>query len=302
VLFNDPTLYKAVLDRITDGVYVVDPERNILYWNEAAYRLTGYTAEEVVSRCCPDGVLCHVDEAGRQMCLNDCPLRASLTDGQSHEIRAFLLHKLGRRVPVTMRVEPVRAADGSVIGAVQIFSDDSAYQDARRKIEEMERLAFLDHVTELPNRRFVEMSLQTALREYESHKEPFGVLLIDLDDFKSVNDRFGHAAGDRALREVAMSLVGALRPTDVVGRWGGDEFIAIVHHVNAEVLEHLARRCSAMVAATSFLTGDGQPVPLSVTIGEMLVRLSDTPEMLNQRADELMYQRKVRKGLARRRG
>ena len=162
----------------------------------------------------------------------------------------------------------------------------------------MERLAFFDHVTDLPNRRFAEMALQTALTEYHSHHDPFGVLLVDLDDFKVVNDRFGHGAGDRALREVGHSLVGALRPSDVVGRWGGDEFIAIVHHVNAEVLEHLACRCAAMVAATSFATGDGLPVDLSVSIGDTLAAPADTPETLIRRADDLMYRNKVKKGLA----
>jgi diguanylate cyclase (GGDEF)-like protein/PAS domain S-box-containing protein len=293
------SFYKDLLDHISDGVYFVDTQRRILFWNEAACRLSGYTGEEAVGRACPHGVLCHVDEGGKSLCNGDCPLAASLTDGQSHEMRIFVLHKLGRRVPVTVRVEPVRGPDGSIIGAVQIFSDDSAYQDARRRIEEMERLAFFDHVTGLPNRRFAEMSLQTALSEYHSHHDPFGVLLIDLDDFKAVNDRFGHGAGDRALREVGHSLVGALRPSDVLGRWGGDEFIAIVHHVNAGVLEDLARRCSAMVAATSFATGDGLPVDLSVSIGETLVVPADAPETLAGRADDLMYRNKLQKGLVR---
>jgi len=171
VLPSDPSFYKTLLDRITDGVYFVDVERRILFWNEAACRLTGYTADELLGRSCPDGVLCHVEEAGQGLCDNGCPVTASLSDGQSHEVRVFLRHKLGRRVPVTARVEPIRGADGSIIGSVQIFSDDSAYQDARRRIEEMERLAFFDHITDLPNRRFAEMSLQTALSEYHSHQD-----------------------------------------------------------------------------------------------------------------------------------
>ena len=298
MLPTDPSFYKALLDQITDGVYFVDLERRILSWNEGACRLTGYTADEVVGQCCPDAFLCHVDEAGQGLCANGCPLTASLSDGHSHEVRVFLRHKLGRRVPVTARVEPIRT-HGSIIGAVQIFSDDSAYQDARRKIDEMERLAFFDTVTQQPNRRFAEMSLHTALSEYHSHQDPFGVLLIDIDRFKSINDRFGHATGDRALREVAMTLVGTLRPTDIVGRWGGDEFIAVVHHMNSENLGYLAARCCAMVTATSLLSIDGEPVCMSVSIGETLVCSFDTADTLVKRADEFMYQNKVDKGLAR---
>ncbi len=64
----DPRFYKALLDRVSDGVYFVNMERRILSWNEGAYRLTGYKADEVVGQCCPDGILCHVDDAGHGLC------------------------------------------------------------------------------------------------------------------------------------------------------------------------------------------------------------------------------------------
>ena len=88
------------------------------------------------------------------------------------------------------------------------LSDDSARQEAQRKTEELERLAFLDPLTQMPNRRFVEMSLQTAMQEYQLTNSPFGVLATDLNKLKTINDLFGHANGDRALREVAKMLAG----------------------------------------------------------------------------------------------
>jgi diguanylate cyclase (GGDEF)-like protein/PAS domain S-box-containing protein len=294
----DARIYKTVLDRINDGVFLVDPNRRIVFWNQGAYHLTGYKPEEVLEQSCPEGVLCRVDDAGHGLCADYCPLAASLSDGQTHEAEVFLRHKLGRRVPVYLRTDPIRADDGSIIGAMQVFTDDSARQDARRKAEDMERLAFLDDVTQLPNRRFLNLALQTALAEYRLHQEAFGVLLIDIDDFKTVNDRFGHSVGDRALREIAMTLVGALRPTDVVGRWGGDEFLAIVRHVNPEILRNLTDRCRMMVSKTSFPAGDGQAIFLSVSVGEALVRSSDTAESLFKTADTLMYQDKTDTGRA----
>jgi diguanylate cyclase (GGDEF)-like protein/PAS domain S-box-containing protein len=294
----DPRIYKALLDHVNDGVYIVDLDRRILYWNEGAFHQTGYEAHEVVGRRCPEDGLCHVNTAGHRLCLHDCPMTASLKDGGSHEAEIFLRHKQGRRVPVTARVQPLRAADGSIVGAVQIFSDATAEQDARREIEEMARLAFLDQVTQLPNRRFVEMSLQTALSEYHIHKEPFGVLVVDLDRFKAINDSFGHTTGDHALLEVAKTLKGTLRPTDIVGRWGGDEFIAIAHHVNHEILTQLAVRCCALVAQTSFPSSDGSLVSVSVSIGGTLALPGDSAEKLIKRADELMYQNKTNGGVA----
>jgi len=289
----DPSVYKTLLDEVTDGVYIVDLDRRVLYWNQGAFCQTGYKSQEIVGKRCPEDGLCHVDAVGNRLCADDCPLTASLNDGEPHEVEIFLRHKQGRRVPVTARVQPLREADGAIIGAVQIFSDDTVEQDARREIEEMGRLAFLDQVTQLPNRRFVEMSLLTAVSEFHIHKEPFGVLVIDLDRFKAVNDSFGHASGDHALMQVAKTLTGTLRPSDIVGRWGGDEFIAVVHHVNSEILCHLATRCSAMVSQISISDSNGCAISLSVSIGSTLALPDDTAESMIKRADDLMYQNKA---------
>jgi diguanylate cyclase (GGDEF)-like protein/PAS domain S-box-containing protein len=293
IVSADPGFYKELLDHTSDGVYFVDRERRIQYWNEGACRLTGYQAEDLLGKRCQDDILCHVDYSGKRLCHDGCPLTASIADGVKHEANVFLLHKQGRRVPVNVRVRPIRGADGSIIGAVEIFSDDSAQTDALRKAEDMNRLAFLDHLTDLPNRRFLEMSINTALSEYQVHHDPFGLLLADLDRFKDINDTFGHSCGDRALQEVAKTLVGSLRPTDIVGRWGGDEFLAITGHVDHEILRELAERCVTMVKETSISGNDERLISLSISVGATLVGGGVTAEELIQRADQLLYESKT---------
>lgn len=288
----DPGFYKELLDHMSDGVYFVDRERRIQYWNEGAHRLTGYTAEELMGKCCQDDILCHVDYAGRRLCREGCPLTATIADGDSHEASVFLRHKQGRRVPVSVRVQPIRDPEGAIVGAIEIFSDDSARTEAQRKTEAMNRLAFLDHLTQLPNRRFLEMSLRTALVEFQEHNDPFGLLMIDLDGFKGINDSFGHSCGDRALQEAAKTLTGSLRPTDTVGRWGGDEFLAVIRNVNQNVLSKLAQRCVMLGAQVSIPAGDGKRIALSLSVGAALSRPGDTAEQLIQRADQLMYRSK----------
>lgn len=285
-------LYKELLDRMSDGVYFVDRDRRILYWNEGATRLTGYKAEEVVGLYCQDNTLCHVDAAGNQLCLMGCPLSDCVEDGEAHEAEIFLRHKQGRRVPVNVRVQPIRAADGSIVGAVEIFRDNTAQIEARRKAEAMERLAFLDPLTHQPNRRFLEMSLRTALVEFQEHGDPFGVLIFDVNQFKAINDRFGHASGDRALQEVAKTLLGALRAADIVGRWAGDEFLAVAHNVTIEVLQELAARCTALANETSYRNDAGGFEGLSISVGCALVKPGDDVDTLVARADSRMYQKK----------
>jgi len=290
---KEPSFYKELLDHMSDGVYFVDRNRCILYWNEGASRLSGYGAEEMLGRHCNDNILCHVDESGKHLCQEGCPLSASIHDGGLHEASVFLRHKQGRRVPVSVRVQPMRSSDGSIIGAIEIFSDDSTQREVRRQKAAMERLAFLDHLTNLPNRRYMEMSLKTANAEYEIHQDPFGVVVIDLDKFKDINDTFGHSYGDLALQEVAHTLSGSLRPTDTVGRWGGDEFLAILRNVDCMSLKMLSERCVALVRETSIASSNGIPIHLSVSAGAALSHQSQDTEELLKRADELMYRSKA---------
>lgn len=290
---TDPDFYKELLDHMTDGVYFVDRDRKILYWNEGAFRLSGYSSQELLGRSCQDDILCHVDYEGKRLCQDGCPLSASIDDGAAHEANVFLRHKQGRRVPVTVRVQPLRDAEGTIVGAIEIFSDDSAQTEVRRKAEAMKRLAFLDHLTELPNRRFLEMSLGTALSEYQVHHDAFGVMALDLDQLKAINDSFGHDCGDRALQQVAKTVAGSLRPEDVVGRWGGDEFLALIRNVDQETLTELVERCVTMVSRIALPGPAGSTIPLSISAGAALVRLGETAEEIIRRADALMYQNKT---------
>ncbi len=295
---QDAAFYKDLLDHMSDGVYFVDQDRRILYWNEGAHRLTGYTAEELLGRQCQDDILCHIDSVGKRLCQEGCPLTASVEDGGVHEANLFLRHKQGRRVPVNVRVQPLRDASGAIVGAIEIFSDDSAQNESRRKVEAMKRLAFLDHLTQLPNRRYLEMAIHTAQSEFEVHHDPFGVMMMDLNRFKKVNDTYGHGCGDLALQEAAKTLAGALRPTDTVGRWGGDEFLAIVRNVDSDTLGKLAERCVGMIRQTAVACGEERRIALSISVGAALSETGEKPEELINRADALMYKSKFgrRKG------
>jgi len=290
-----PEFYKELLDHMSDGVYFVDRDRRITYWNDGAARLTGYTAEEIVGRRCQDAILCHVDHEGRNLCRAGCPLLATMADGAGREARIFLRHKEGRRVPIASRVQPLLAADGSVLGGIEIFSDDTAQAETRLKAEEMSRMALLDHLTQLPNRRFMEMALDKALNEFAARKIPFGILSIDLDRFKEVNDLWGHASGDAVLQETARTLAATLRATDVVGRWGGDEFLAIVYNVNEEALEALARHCVALVAGKAIpVRFAGRKVTLAISVGAALAAAGESSEDLLRRADQKLYRSKIK--------
>jgi diguanylate cyclase (GGDEF)-like protein/PAS domain S-box-containing protein len=286
---HSSSFYARLLDSIVEGVYFVDAERKITYWNRGAENLTGYSARETVQRHCYDNFLGHADEKGCALCTNGCPLTSTLLDGQRREADVFLRHKLGHRVPVYVRVAPITDdQSGQIVGAVEAFSDVSAKKRVERRVRELEGMAFRDNLTSLPNRRYIELKVKQSLEELQQFGRPFGLLMFDVDHFKDVNDRYGHDAGDGVLKAISETMTKSLRENDIVGRWGGEEFLAILLDVNAGLLRDLAERCRSLVAQSGALSGDSR-ISVTVSVGATLVTREDSIHDAIKRADQLMY-------------
>lgn len=289
---RDPSFYKNLVDNLYEGVYFVDRERTILYWNRGAERLAGYSCDEAVGKHCFDNFLMHVDEKGCALCTTGCPLKSTIEDGKSRTAEIYLRHKLGHRVPVRVRASPIRDTSGRIIGAVESFTDLTATKWIERRVGELEGLAFSDPLTGLPNRRFVQLKVEQALQEVEQFGRSAGLLMLDVDNFKNVNDRWGHQTGDLVLQATARTLAHTLRPTDVVGRWGGEEFIVILLNTKPGLLGQIAERCRMLIEKNGVLV-DNAHVQITVSIGATLLLPGDSGQSAISRADELMYQSKT---------
>ncbi|MBN1770409.1 MAG: sensor domain-containing diguanylate cyclase [Deltaproteobacteria bacterium] len=287
----DPRFFRTIVDELPDGVYVTDRERRIVYWNRGAERITGYTAAETLGSSCADNLLMHVDGEGTRLCLKGCPLSTTLADGEARDTDLYLQHKAGHRVPVRVRVAPLRDREGRIAGAVETFTDNSARLAALQRLRELQQLAFLDPVTGVGNRRYTELTVQARLDELRRYGWTFAVLFIDIDHFKQVNDEWGHEVGDRVLELVARTLAGSLRSFDFLGRWGGEEFVAVVPMQLESLLAPLATRCRALVERSRLAVGV-RHVLVTVSIGATMADAADTVATLVARADELMYRSK----------
>jgi len=154
------------------------------------------------------------------------------------------------------------------------------------KLEEAERLASVDCLTGLQNRR----RLEAALEERLARQRTFSVLIFDLNGFKQVNDTFGHVAGDEVLKQFAAELRSAFRALDDVGRWGGDEFIAVLDCPLAEARQHV-ERVRKWVFGDYTVRGDGPPrkLPVSASVGVAAWLPGETLDQMIARADAEMY-------------
>jgi diguanylate cyclase (GGDEF)-like protein/PAS domain S-box-containing protein len=287
--------HQDLCDNLSDGVYFVDTERQITYWNRGAEGLTGFSREEAIGRHCYNNFLMHVDEKGCALCFGGCPLAATLADGSPREGEVSLRHRRGHRVPVSVRVSPVRDSSGTIIGAVEVFRDISVQKDLERRASELETIAYQDPLTGLSNRRHIELKMHQALQEVEEFGRRAGLLLLDVDFFKRVNDRFGHACGDAVLKAVADTLLHSLRPGDSVGRWGGEEFLFLAMDVTIDSLKGIGERARTLIAACS-VPVEAERVQITVSIGASLLKKGESVESALKKADELLYVGKCQGG------
>ncbi|GAA1614125.1 GGDEF domain-containing protein [Actinoplanes couchii] len=157
-------------------------------------------------------------------------------------------------------------------------------------LQQQRTLAVTDGLTGLRTRRYFEEALATAVARQERAVDPFGVLILDVDHFKRVNDTRGHNGGDRVLQELADRLRTATRAGDVVARYGGEEFVLLLAHAGPDATLTIAERIRAAVAAQPIPMGDGPPQPITVSVGAAwMPGPADTSAQLMLQADHCLY-------------
>ena len=286
----DPSI-AHLLDSLQEGVFIVDKEHKITMWNKSAERITGFGAADVVGSRCADGIFNTIDERCFSLCGRECPFEATLEQGTEQERSVYFHSRDGRRIPVLVHLSPRKDRSGRITGAYGTFLDTSTDMATLDRITRLQRLALLDPLTRLGNRRYIERELKKRLEEQRRYGWAFGVLFIDIDGFKSINDTHGHSVGDRVLRMLASHLSQSLRTIDFIGRWGGDEFIAAVVNVNAVELRSIAERIRLLLGHTVCETFDGA-LKVSISMGATIGLTEDTIATLLKRADRLMYESK----------
>jgi diguanylate cyclase (GGDEF)-like protein/PAS domain S-box-containing protein len=282
----------SILSNMEEGLYFVDKHRRITYWNKAADRISGFSAREVVGKSCADNILTHIDHEGTELCKGICPLAATMQDGQQREAKVFLHHKDGHRVPVQVRVNPLKDKEERTIGGIELFTDLTQAEAVALRLQELEKLALMDQLTGLANRAYLEKELEIRNEEFTRYGVPYGLLFMDIDYFKTFNDTFGHAMGDEILRNVAKNLNVNARPFDLFGRWGGEEFLGIIKNVGQIQLMEVAHRIRSLVSQ-SYVMEDSKRVGVTISMGATLVQQGEPWMETVARSDTLLYQSKA---------
>jgi diguanylate cyclase (GGDEF)-like protein len=180
-----------------------------------------------------------------------------------------------------------------LIARVTAAARVKALQDElRRRNDELDRLARHDALTGLHNRRHLDEHLHAMAVGSLRRQQPVGVLLVDIDHFKSINDTLGHDVGDRVLGAVALRLESGLRADDVAGRWGGEEFLVLLPQTDAEGAMAVAERMRELVTKDPVAVAESEPVTVTVSIG-CTSAVAGSGEALVRRADAALYEAKA---------
>jgi two-component system cell cycle response regulator len=165
-------------------------------------------------------------------------------------------------------------------------------QQSRANQEELERIANYDSLTGLLNRRAILQEMDDQIKRVRRYKEPLSIVMLDIDHFKKVNDKYGHIVGDSVLEEMAKTIGSVIRGTDVVGRYGGEEFIIILPHAEQDAALSVAERVRNAVVAVEMKSSNGDTFSVTVSQGVASYMSNEDIYSLIQRADAALYQAK----------
>ncbi|SDU35606.1 putative bifunctional diguanylate cyclase/phosphodiesterase [Halopseudomonas salegens] len=247
----------VVFDSTTEGVVITNAHNQILNVNQAFCQITGYSADEAI------GAKPNLLKSG----WHDASFYQAMWQSLEHEGNwqgeVWNRRKNGEIYPQWQTINSVRDADGKLTHYVAVFADISKI---KRSEQEIDFLAHNDPLTRLPNRLLLNERLENAIQRAKRQNEKVGLIFIDLDRFKAVNDSLGHSAGDELLRAAAMRMLARSREQDTLARLGGDEFVLLVDDIQAtDALIPVAKRLLACFDKPFDI--DQQALHLTVSLG-----------------------------------
>lgn len=272
--------FKAIVDSTDYAIISKSLDGVILSWNPGSERLFGYTAAEAIGR--PVQMLVPPERMSEEP-----EIMARIARGEIVEhFETVRRCKDGRLIDISATISPVLDEEGRVIGASKIARDITREKRAEEKVNQ---LAYYDALTGLPNRSLFADRMRQAIAAARRDKACMAMMYIDLDKFKPVNDTFGHDVGDLLLKEVAMRLKNCMRESDTVSRVGGDEFLALLPVIEAELDAQLVAEKILYAISLPFEIA-GHDISISASIGIASYPNHGGDEMtLTRNADTAMY-------------
>ncbi|WP_321777659.1 diguanylate cyclase domain-containing protein [Sulfurimonas sp.] len=278
-----------VLDQVSDSIITTDIKGNILSWNRGSQDMLGYRADEVIGK--PMSIIHRPEDKEKNI-----KYANRLLNESSFKVEAYLVKKSQNLIYVSISLSSLQDKNGNTIGLIGVSHDISKRKkDEEKLLEEnniLEHKAHHDLLTSLPNRVLFYDRLSQSIKKSIRNQKKIALLFIDLDNFKPINDSYGHDVGDDVLKEVSTRLKNTLREEDTLARLGGDEFTIIMENIKEEKNAALLAQKIIFILSEQMLIND-ITFQISCSVG-ISVYPKDTKNMneLLKYADIAMYRSK----------
>lgn len=282
-------LYLTILDNLTNGVYFVNRERQITFWNQAAEDITGYSREEMQGRFCAESLLEHVDKEGNPLCIVGCPLYETMEDGARRQDEVLVRHKKGHRIPIIVTAIPIYSDENKdeIVGAVELFTPAAPHIYEANLLESLSEQESTNPLALLPRRKFLERLLNFKLDLYKRFSHKFCVAIAEIDNAEQVIETYGREMYDDVLSAIGKSIRHSLPQGDSFGSWGDNVFLGIFDiNTNGEA-KSIGNQIQ-MLINRSEVVENGERLIASVSVGVSIIQRDDSFESITKRAEALM--------------
>lgn len=278
---------EVIANTIQSGLFVMDNKGKLVFTNEEACKILKYNKNDILNTIIHGKIHFHKDRN------EECNIIKVAKTGITYTGEEVFIKKTGKMFPVHVSSGPLKEKD-QITGSVTIFRDITKEKHAH---EQVRRLAYYDSLTDLPNRKFFFDKLEQTIEDNKNSKIYRGILYIDLDDFKAINDTCGHQIGDKFLIQFATKISSNIRQEDIFARLGGDEFVVIINPLDLDL--EIAKKIFKIII-NKFYASLEEPFVLNnqkfyckASMGGIIFQSSkaQSTELL-RRADAVMYESK----------
>lgn len=281
---------QKLLDNMHDAVIFVDRDMQIIQWNRGAERLTGISGSAVLARTWMPSLIGMRDEQESVTGPGDCPISYCITTGVQSLRRLLVTNRDERLIAVDVHTLPVIGPGGAVYGAAMLLHDASPEATLEERCQNLHEKASKDPLTQVANRAEFERAYALFIEAHVDRRLPCSLIICDLDHFKSINDTFGHQAGDEVLKFFGHLLKSECRPGDLVARYGGEEFVVLCADCANAAAARRAEQLRKTVSELPQPAVNGMTVTVSFGVTE--IQSGDTPESMLRRADRALFEAK----------
>lgn len=274
----------SLLESTAEGIFGIDLQGRTTFINPAAAKLLGYEIEELLGEKIHEKIH-YAKKDGAPYNESECPMmQAIIKDGPQRIDDECLWHKDGHPISVTYSSTPIHK-DEQITGAVIAFTDIT---ELKRIESELMVASVTDQLTGIYNRKYLDEAINAEISRTKRYDTPFALMMVDIDKFKTVNDLYGHQAGDEVLKQITAIMQQRIRSSDILGRWGGEEFMILCPGTALASASKLAEQLRQAIESSQFSVVDS----CTISIGVAEFHFDDDTDSLVKRADQRLYKAK----------